>query len=323
MCLPSSVSGDTVDPEGRSMSEASLYVGLHPAGPPVPVVVLGDFGRDAALRFCRDLADRERERLTASLPGDAPFLDEYRRSTLRLVGDLPFAKEERLRDYWRAGRRLDDRVLVGFPGGPTPEEVAPRLGVLLLEALAGPAARGATRAVVALPCNTLAPVSWALERAFGDEDSLARMIAAAGAGTDAAFRAVAGMALRFPTVPAAALAEVRRTGGSVALPLGTMDIVDVYRRAARRMGDAPEVSGLDGVGQRAVLTAIQACIGGDGDSMDRAADDLGAVVERAEAALSAPVTPVAACTDLTLGIGIDSNGAYADAVLAEVYGDDG
>ncbi|MDP7111625.1 MAG: hypothetical protein QGH45_06670 [Myxococcota bacterium] len=296
---------------------------VHPARPPVPVVVLGEFGRDAALRFCRVLSFRERERIQAALPAGEPFLDEYRRATLTLVGDLPYVKEAQLDRYRREQRILDDQVLVGFPGGPQPGDVAPRLGVLLLEALAGPAARGATRAVVALPCNTLAPVSWALDCAFVDAPSVRRLLVDAGAAgrtdLDRAVAAVSAMDLRFPSVPTAVLTEVGKDTSAMALPLGTLDIVEIYGQARRRRASAPEVVAPDAAGQRAVLTAIQACLAGDDGERARATDALRGAVARAETGVGGRVVPIEACTDLRLGLGIDSTATYADAVLAAVY----
>jgi hypothetical protein len=286
-------------------------------------VVLGDFGRDAALRFCQALSVRERVRIQAALPAGGQFLDEYRRATLSLVGDLPYVKEAQLDRYRREQRILDEQVLVGFPGGPHPGDVAPRLGVLLLEALAGPAARGATRAVVALPCNTLAPVSWALDHAFVDAPSVRRLLADAGAAgradLDRAVAAVTAMDLRFPSVPTAALTEVGKEASAMALPLGTLDIAEIYGQARRRMACAPEVVAADAAGQRAVLTAIQACLGGDAGERARATDALRDAVARAQAGLGGRVVPIEACTDLTLGLGIDSTATYVDAVLAAVY----
>ena len=124
----------------------------RPSRDPLPAVVLGDFGRDAALNFCALLSRFERELLQQLIAG--PFFDEYRRLTPTLVGDLPFTKAVALEG---AAWPLDSRVLVGFPGGLAQDEVTPRLAVLMLEALRGPVARGATEALVLLPCNTLSP----------------------------------------------------------------------------------------------------------------------------------------------------------------------
>lgn len=302
---------------------ATLPSGLYPSSPSVPVIVLGDFGRDAALRFCAELARHERTHVRALLPPDAPFFDEYRRITLSVVGDLPFAKRPQLEAHRRDGQLLDEGVLIGFPGGPAPEQVADRLGVLLLEALAGPMARGATRAVVALPCNTLAPVSWALDCLFVDGASLRKMLVRAGAGDRADLRAIADAAasltLGFPTVPAAVLSAASRDGATAVLPMGTVNIVETYQRARRRIRGAPEVLSPATEDQRAVLDAIQACLGGTSEERNLAAQSLRAVVERAERERCGPVVAVEACTDLQLGVGLDSNAIYARAIVGDVY----
>ncbi len=300
--------------------------GLHPRSPPVPVVVLADFGRDASIRFCAELSRCERARVIARLPAGSPFYDEYRRITLSVVGDLPFAKQPQLETYRRSGAPLDRGVLVGFPGGPAPDEVAARLGVLLLEALSGPVRRGMARAIVALPCNTLAPVAWALDCGFTDEASLVDMLADAGAADRRDLRdiaaAVTEMSLEFPTVPHAALREIRAAGASAVLPLGTAGIVETYERARRRLPRSPEVVAPDDEGQGTTLAAIQACIGGDDQELFRAAEALRAVVDRAGQGISGELTAVEACTDLTLGVGLDSNAAYARFIVESVYGEE-
>ena len=115
--------------------------------PPTTAVVLGDFGRDAALRFCARLSALERAHIAARLPGNTSFFDEYRRLSLTLVGDLPYVKERVLRAVRGEGGLLDTRVLVGFPVGPRPEDVAARLAVLALQALRDAYERGSRRAL--------------------------------------------------------------------------------------------------------------------------------------------------------------------------------
>ena len=66
-------------------------------GEPVHAVVVGDFGREAAIRFCSLLAAVERERVRAELA--TPFFDEYRRLSLHLVCDLTYLKAGQLAPY--------------------------------------------------------------------------------------------------------------------------------------------------------------------------------------------------------------------------------
>ncbi len=267
-------------------------------------VVLGDFGRDAALRFCASLARAERRHLVRRLPDGAPFFDEYRRLTLALVGDLPFVKAPVLERFVRRGERLDERVLVGFPGGPEPADVQERLAVLAMEAMAGPLQRGVRRVTVLLPCNTLAPVSWALGERFAADETLAR--------------AVEGVHLSFPTVPEAVLEVTRADGGTAVLPLGTRGIDVTYRAAAQHLGSDLEVVSADSGQEGTVLEAIGAAIEG-GARRQQAQHALAELVDEAQRRIGGGLVAVEACTDLDYGVGLDSNGAYARAVVEATY----
>jgi len=205
-------------------------------------VVISDFGRDAALRFALALAEAERRHLSGVLPEGTPFMDEYRRTSVVLTGDLRFVKEPLLASYRARRAALDDRILVGFDGGPTAEEAAPRIGVLLLEALVGPLERGFEEVEVLLPCNTLAPASRWLERRFDEgEAGLARLLSEAGVSGRRDLLALAEplggkVTVRFPSVPAAAMAAAERTGGDAVLPLGTAGVPAEYEEEASRIG---------------------------------------------------------------------------------------
>lgn len=297
---------------------------LHPAAAAVPVIVLGDFGRDAGIRFCSEMARRERRRVRELLPAGAPFFDEYRRIALTLVGDLPFVKERVLEPFRRSERTLDDRVLVGFDGGPAPRVVAARLGILVLEALAGPVARGAEQAVIALPCNTLAPVSWALDCHFTDRGGVAALLDEVGGDARPRLErdamAVADLLLEFPTVPTAALAAAGARGADVVLPLGTPGIAETYRRARRRMRGAPEVVDADDLTRGVVADAIHAAIGGDAAAIEAQRVALLKIVERARDRSTSTLEAIEACTDLDYGVGLDSTSAYAESIVDTVYG---
>lgn len=294
---------------------------------PTLALVLGDFGRDAALRFCSRLAAAERARVRAELGPETLFFDEHRLMTLCLVGDLQYIKREALAAYRRDGRPLDNELLVGFPGGPRPAGVTARLGVLALEALQGPFRRGLRRALVLLPCNTLAPTAWSLEERLGAEASrtglelldeagaapwagLAELLAAIEAGT---------LELRFPTVPDAVLRLAALRGAAAVQPWGTEDIEAVYREAAARSGSPVRCATVSDGGRAVVLEAIKAAIDG---SADRRAAALIGLEALAAAAEEDRALAVEACTDLDYARGLDSLGAYVELVVDLVYGVD-
>ncbi len=116
---------------------------------PVVAIVISDFGRDAALRFCLALAQEERRYIQETYLKKHPFFDEYRRIILALIGDLPFAKSEILKMY--QDRYLDNRVLIGFPGGVKLDDVIPQLGALIFQEVTNALRRRMADVVVMLP----------------------------------------------------------------------------------------------------------------------------------------------------------------------------
>jgi hypothetical protein len=284
-------------------------------------VVIGDFGRDAAIRFCATLAAAEREVLQRR-QGGGDFFDEQRRITLSLSGDLPYVKAPHLARY-RAGAPLDERVLVGFEGGLTPADVTDRIGVLVLEALAGPVRRGLLRALVLLPCNTLAPVSWGLQERFASAEAISEMAGRARRPLSPeelglAKLIVEEVELFFPTVPGSVIAKTATSGGQLLAPLGTVGIVETYRQEATRLSSRVNIVTLDDQDQRVVLNAIQGCITG-GAAREQTGGLLEALINRLRAEHGAELVVVEACTDLDHGLGLDSNAAYAEAVVRMVY----
>ena len=290
----------------------------------VPTVVVSDFGRDAALRFCTTLAKRELATITRRLPAGAPFFDEYRRIALRLVGELRFIKAPWISVYEDSGRSFDDGILVGFAGGLSTDDVVARIGSVVIEALAGPAARGHARAIVALPCNTLAPISWALRDAFCRWGDLEKLVAASGYVPPGLDRVAEGLVgpdkVLFPTVPEAVMLKVSGDGARVVLPLGTPGIVQVYGRAGRECGASATVVAPEPSWQSDVLEAIQASIANDATRRAKSESALRAVEKAARSRWGDTLVVVEACTDLDYGVGLDSGELYAHHVVQQVYG---
>lgn len=291
---------------------------------PILGLVLGDFGRDAAVRFCGTLAAAERAHIQQNLPADAGFFDEYRRLTLTLVGDLGYVKGPWLVSHIRQSRLLDKTILVGFPGGPSPAQVQARLGVLALEAMRGPVERGCRQVLVLLPCNTLAPVSWGLAANFASPEAIQNMLDEAGWPGDpcvpAFIERLTEVELAFPTVPEAVIQRVERDGGTHLLPMGTEGIAGTYRRVLSRQQSSLKMAALPPGGQGQVLDAIQAAIAGDSGARRAAREALEGLRDRSKAAHGPGLMAVEACTDLDYEVGLDSNAVYAQEVVRMAYG---
>ncbi|MBT3217835.1 MAG: hypothetical protein HN348_01980 [Proteobacteria bacterium] len=287
--------------------------------PKTLAIILSDFGRDAALRFCALLSDLERRQICEYLPEGATFYDEYRRLSLVLIGDLGFAKAPVLDTY---DGLLDDRVLVGFPSGLTPHDVAARLGVLALQAMVGAVHRGVEQIFVLVPCNTLAPVQWQLQQSFSSEAGLRAMLAETSMSAEPygdVLSRLAQLSTIFPTVPEAVVERAVKEGIATILPLGTVEIDEVYRQAVARQGQEMTLLRPDQAGRDAVLHAIQAGISKSGAARKLARANLTKLVLGFQE-IHGDLLCVEACTDLDYGVGLDSNTVYAQAVVEAVYG---
>jgi hypothetical protein len=281
------------------------------------VVVLGDFGRDAGIRFCAAIATHERDRIASQLPGGAVFFDEYRRLAMTLVGDVRYVKAP----WLEAAREwLDGRILVGFPDGLTIEQVVPRLAGLALAAMAGPAGRGAREITLALPCNTLAPAAWALGEMLGAPESLEATLARAQVTLDEAgavsLRALGrGLRVDVPTVPEAVLGSLDDSVETL-LPLGTTGIAALYREAAARCQSRVRVVDPEPDWQRSALLAISAAVAGERSAGH---DALSRIDRAAREVYGESLVVVEACTDLDFGVGLDSNGVFARSIVEMAY----
>jgi len=282
------------------------------------VVVLGDFGRDAGIRFCAAIAAHERDLIASRLPDGAAFFDEYRRLAMTLVGDVRYVKAP----WLRAARDwLDDRILVGFaPDGLTIEQVVPRLAGLALAAMAGPAARGAREITLALPCNTLAPAAWAMSDLLAAPESLEATLERAQVALDetaaVSLRALTGgLRIIVPTVPEVVLGALDQSVETL-LPLGTIGIPALYREAAARCKSRVRVVDPEPDWQQSALLAINAAIAGERSAGH---DALARIDRAAREVYGDTLVVVEACTDLDFGVGLDSNGAFARSIVEMAY----
>lgn len=272
---------------------------------PVPIVVIGDFGRAAGIRFCRLLCQLEERRIRAILPDNVPFFDEYRRMTLRLVGDLPFLKKAALSAFRSTGTSLTPQVLVGFERGLIPDDVAKQCAVLALEALSGPVSRGCREALVMVPCNTLSPVQATIRATLASDQALSET------------------EVTCPTVADAVLRKVSADGPCDLLVLGTMGIEHVYQKAVRGSGRPVRIVPMQPHWQSMVLAAIHSGLQDDPTQRDKGANLLSTVIAEARSRHGDSLRIVEACTDLDFGLGLSSTLAYAERAVDLVYSDKG
>jgi hypothetical protein len=289
---------------------------------PILAIVVGDFSREATLRFWTHVSALEYRHIRAKLPPKSAFYDEYRRITYCLLGDLPFIKQNGL--LTRRTGLLDDRILIGFPGGITLNDVLPRVGLLIFHALWGPAQRDIRNVWVMFPCNTLAPLCWELEKIFHSPEDILEMVAAAGCGIGDSERILADRIVEriqpvFPTIPEAVIEHVWAGKKSALIPLGTLDIGKTYTEALRRLRYPLRLIAPDPHQQTVVLQSIKTCICAEAGERETAKFALSQIVDQLIRDHGSGVAVIQACTDLTCDIGLDSNAIFAEFMINSIY----
>jgi aspartate/glutamate racemase len=261
-------------------------------------IVVGDFGRPGTLRYLEAFSERERELIVSRLPPGEPFYDEHRQVQLTVLCQLPRIKRQLLEPYLRQRRPFDDGVLVGSANGAPIETVVPELASLLADHILLAHGQGARRVRVVIPCNTWGRATGILERALGE---------------------------RLPEHAEVEVAQMQRfvtrglagRGPRSVLVLGTPNSVEAYAEA---LGKAdPPVMVPDNPPE--LTTAYERCISDvvAGDLPDGNA--LEVVRTRAAAHRGEGREVLEACTDLSLGVGLDALEIYAAQLVLDAYGE--
>jgi aspartate/glutamate racemase len=259
-------------------------------------IVVGDFGRPGTLRYLRAFSDLERDAISPGLPPGVPFMDEHRRVQLVVLCQLRHVKREILERFAAEGRAVDETVLVGTSFGPSTSEIVDRLGELLEQHARVARENGADRVRAVIPCNTLGTIGEALKENLQGRGSPAAEIEPA------------------PMQPCVARALVRG-GAERVLVLGTPGSVAAYQEAIATLGLPLDLD----LAPRELVTAYESCIvaairgeSGQGEALDRLRDASAVAAE-------AGIATLEACTDLSLGVGLDALDLYAAELVREAY----
>lgn len=261
-------------------------------------IVVGDFGRPGTLRYLEAFSARERELITSRLPDGEEFLDEHRRVQLTVLCQLRFVKRRIFEAYARERRAIDREMMVGTSYGTPVTEIVPTLGGLLRQHVLVAAEQGARLIRIVIPCNTLGVIADALRDELG----------AGAAGTGAVVRVE-------PMQPLIG-ADLLERGTESVLVLGTPGSVAAYREVLADTRPAIEV--LDNSAE--LTTAYERCIN---DAIQGARPDppaFAAVREAAARQTDAGRAVLEACTDVSLGVGLDALEIYADRLARAAYG---
>ncbi|HEX8337271.1 MAG TPA: hypothetical protein VF621_11120 [Pyrinomonadaceae bacterium] len=276
-------------------------------------LIVGDFGREGTLRYFSEFSRAEREVVSASL--SAPFFDEHRRVRYSIVGLLRDIKKEFIAEYGRAGRPLDEGVLVGVRGGLKTDDILDSLVGCLAPWFLLALTSGASRVKVIVPCNTLAPLLSTLEESLRDLDRLKHHLRRGGAQPaahawelfEATAERAAGVAVSAPSIMAAVVDELEASPPARLAVFGTDIALACYREELRRRKLDTEVIDYSEVAHYQAAQVINASVGG--------VTQLPCLAHEAADGL----TVLSACTDVGIDGALDSTLIFARRMAAAAY----
>jgi hypothetical protein len=287
--------------------------------PIVYEIVVGDFGRAAAIDYLRMVSERERtlirERLASA---NLPFFDEYRRIMFAALGDVAFYKKSLIDDVLRAEGHLSRQVLIGGGMTPVSREIVDRVATTVAQTALAALARGYERIRIAIPCNALSDLAVQIGDILQSPDNLDRLSARPELQLAEPHRLLsADLAVR--TVPEAVLRLISKESDTAPrlLLLGAAGALAIYERMSETYG--VEILEIRPDEQELVDEAVVAAIGGEPSAVQRCRELLLRDVINPRREELGELTVVEACTDFSFGLGVSSLEMFAEDLVQSCY----
>lgn len=281
-------------------------------------IVIGDFGRAAAVNYLRIALSRARSLICNILSrANLPFFDEYRRMMFCLVADIGFFKAELINKVVAHHGKLNEDVLIGL-GAQLSLDVVERVGLCVLQQVEAAVSRGYQRLNVTLPCNGLAPLAEAVSQLLRSPVEVDRIKRKYGWHLDGALLPL--NQINVCTVPATVVDQLTKTvqrPKPALLILGTQGVNKLYAAlgAARDLAVYP----LSVEQYRIIDRAIVAAIGGKAHELETCRQLLTQHVIKPAMERQPKLVVVEACTDFDFGLGYSSLEILAEAMVLRAY----
>ncbi|PLW98942.1 MAG: hypothetical protein C0594_17735 [Marinilabiliales bacterium] len=284
---------------------------------PVQLLVIGDFGRKATFDFCNHFVENERKIIEDSLDGN-DFYDEYRRSLVTVYSWLAEIKKEQINKYRKASIPLDEKVLIGFPGGMPMADAIDWFSYLVLKFLDN---LDIQTNVIALPCNTLSPALLEVKNKMGNSGYLNRLKLKFNMEfmDDQWLAKLKNRNIEFIPVAEAVIRYLNKEESANILALGTGGISKVYKEAIQKSNAGFNLIEPDKDLQNLVFKTITASIKNSAYEVTEYTDILTKKISQIRSQLNDSLIVLEACTDLNLGIGESTLSIYARYLAEYVY----
>jgi hypothetical protein len=292
-------------------------------------IIISDFGRTAAIEYIRSVAALEQRTIQRHfIDKDSAFYDEYRRIMFAFIADLGYFKNRQINSVIPKGK-FDSDILIGFKGEAIPDDIRDRIAIAVIEQVYLALNRGYKNIRIIIPCNTISPLGHYIYNLISNaEEFITIMTRHSGVRPSSpVFSLLANATFGLYTPPALVIDEIRKAhAGKVSiLVFGTPTTVQIYKSHILKLGleNQLTVLPLEFDEQNLVNQVIEASIGGDTASYDSIKEEIRGRIILPRQNVADDLRVIEACTDIRLGLGINSLDVLVTRAVNDVYGIDG
>jgi hypothetical protein len=285
-------------------------------------IILSDFGRAAAIEYIRSVCDLEQATIQRHFLGpDGDFYDEYRRIMFTFIADLGYFKNRQINAAISRGG-VDSDILIGFKGEAMPYDIRDRITAAVIQQVYLALGRGYRNIRIIIPCNTISPLGHHIYELVSNQEKFNAIMVGQSPSLPV-FHLPPGVKFGLYTPPALVIDEICRQQADRAslLVLGTPATVRVYQELVANKGleDRLTVMPLQSEEQLLVNRLIETAIGADADLYNAAREKVKSIIILAKQKTADNLTVVEACTDIRLGLGINSLDVLVARTVSDAY----
>ena len=291
-------------------------------------IIISDFGRAAAIEYIRSVAELEQRTIQRHfIDKDSEFYDEYRRIMFAFIADLGYFKNRQINSAIPKGK-FDSDILIGFKGEATPDDIRDRIAVAVVEQVYLAMNRRYKNIRIIIPCNTISPLGHHIYDLVSNPEEFKTILTrhSGVSHSSPVFSLRADTIFSLYTPPALVIDEIRKAhAGKVSiLVFGTPATVQIYKSQILKLGleNQLAVLPLEFDEQNLVNRVIEAAISGDTASSNSIKEEIRGRIILPRQNVADDLSVVEACTDIRLGLGINSLDVLVTRAVNDAYGID-
>ena len=292
-------------------------------------IILSDFGRAAAIEYIKSVAELEQKVIQRHfLDKGSEFYDEYRRIMFTVIADLGYFKNRQINAAVPKGK-FDSDILIGFNGQSIPDDIRDRITIAVIEQVYIALNRGYKNIRIIIPCNTISPLGHHIYDLLSNPEEFKAILPRYSgiSHSSPVFSLLADAKFSLCTPPALLIDEIRKAhvGKVSILVFGTPVTVEIYKSLIMKLGLVNQLTvlPLKSGEQDLINRVIEAAIGGDSALSDSIKKEIIDKIILPRQKVAGDLRVIEACTDIRLGLGINSLDVLVTRAVNDVYGIDG